>query len=59
MRARLTEQIKALRGKRSRAQTVAHVLLDLGDPCVDDKWGPAGCVKIGRGVWYFFGWASS
>jgi hypothetical protein len=26
---------------------------------VDDKWGPAGCVKIADGEWLFFGWASS
>lgn len=23
------------------------------------KWGPAGCVKVKDGEWYFFGWASS
>jgi hypothetical protein len=33
-------------------------LLDRGDPRVDDKWGPAGCVKLGDGDFYFFGWAS-
>jgi hypothetical protein len=26
---------------------------------VDDKWGPAGCIKVGEGEWVFFGWASS
>ncbi len=26
---------------------------------VDDKWGPAGCVALGKGKWVFFGWASS
>lgn len=36
----------------------ANKLLDDGDPRVDDKWGPAGCVKLREGVWYFFGWAS-
>jgi hypothetical protein len=25
----------------------------------DDKWGPAGAVKVTDGVWCFFGWASS
>lgn len=25
----------------------------------DDKWGPAGCVKLGEGEFLFFGWASS
>ena len=25
---------------------------------VDDKWGPAGCVELGKGRYFFFGWAS-
>jgi hypothetical protein len=25
---------------------------------VDDKWGPAGCIKLGEGRFCFFGWAS-
>ena len=25
----------------------------------DDKWGPAGCVKLEAGKYAFFGWASS
>lgn len=37
----------------------AGELLDKADPRVDDKWGPAGCVKVAEGKWYFFGWASS
>ena len=37
----------------------AHDLVDQGDPRVDDKWGPAGCVKVGPDQWMFFGWASS
>lgn len=36
----------------------ADQLLDEGDPRVDDKWGPAGCVKVGPDAYYFFGWAS-
>ena len=24
----------------------------------EDKWGPAGCVKIADGQFFFFGWAS-
>jgi hypothetical protein len=26
---------------------------------VSDKWGPAGCIELGKGEWLFFGWASS
>jgi hypothetical protein len=36
----------------------ADQLLDEGDPRVDDKWGPAGCVRVGEDHYYFFGWAS-
>ena len=37
----------------------AQKLIDVGDSRVDDKWGPAGCVKVAEGEWLFFGWASS
>jgi hypothetical protein len=33
-------------------------LLDNDDPRIDDKWAPAGCVKIKDGEHLFFGWAS-
>ncbi len=41
----------------------ADQLLDAGDPRIDDKWGPAGCIKTGEkrdgeDVFLFFGWAS-
>jgi hypothetical protein len=32
---------------------------DLIDDQFSDKWGPAGCVKVAEGEYYFFGWASS
>ena len=56
------------------AYEFANQLVDNGDPRVQDKWGPAGCVDItntGRGyeskqqlesdmkIYLFFGWASS
>lgn len=41
------------------ASAFARRLLDEGDPRVDDKWGPAGCVKTADGAFLFFGWASS
>lgn len=34
-------------------------LVHEGDPRVDDKWGPAGAIKISDNVWLFFGLASS
>lgn len=37
----------------------ARELLDEDDRRVCDKWGPAGCVKIADGEWFFFGLASS
>jgi len=37
----------------------AERLVEAADPRVNDKWGPAGCVRIGEGEWLFFGWASS
>lgn len=37
----------------------AGKLIDDGDRRVDDKWGPAGCIKLRDDAWLFFGWASS
>lgn len=34
-------------------------LIDNCDPRIDDKWGPAGCIKTGENEYLFFGWASS
>jgi hypothetical protein len=31
----------------------------IDDPRFDDKWGPAGCVKIDKDTFLFFGWASN
>ena len=45
------------------AETFANDLIDKCDKRVDDKWGPAGCVKFkspkGDVNYLFFGWASS
>lgn len=44
------------------AYDFANKLIDKGDERIDDKWGPAGCVKFvsGKDVKYlFFGWASN
>jgi len=37
----------------------ANRLMEADDPRVSDKWGPAGCVRVGEGEYLFFGWASS
>lgn len=36
----------------------AEQLISDSDPRIDDKWGPAGCLKLSEGF-LFFGWASS
>lgn len=41
------------------AFTLARRLTEEGDPRIDDKWGPAGCIDLGHGAYLFFGWASS
>lgn len=34
-------------------------LFETNDRRIDDKWGPAGCIKVKDGLYSFFGWASS
>ena len=34
-------------------------LIDEEDERIDDKWGPAGCIKLSKEEYLFFGWASS
>jgi len=41
------------------AMGYAEQLMDNDDERVDDKWGPAGCIKVQEGEYVFFGWASS
>jgi len=40
------------------ALALAEKMLSEGDPLVNDKWGPAGCIRTGIDSWLFFGWAS-
>jgi hypothetical protein len=42
-----------------KIEEYANSLIEACDERVDDKWGPAGCIKIAEGEWYFFGLASS
>lgn len=37
----------------------ANQLIDEDDGRIEDKWGPAGCIKMSEGEYLFFGWASS
>jgi hypothetical protein len=37
----------------------ADRLISECDPRIDNKWGPAGCIKISDDEYIFFGWASS
>jgi hypothetical protein len=41
-----------------KARALADRAIDDGDARIDDKWGPAGCVPLADGRFYFFGWAS-
>lgn len=36
----------------------ANKLLDKEDSRIENKWGPAGCVKVSDGEFLFFGFAS-
>ena len=40
------------------ASDYAEDLMDDGDPRIDDKYGPAGCIALGEDRFMFFGWAS-
>ena len=44
---------------QDQAEKFAWRLLEGDDGRCNDKWGPAGCVKIAKGHYLFFGWASS
>lgn len=37
----------------------AESLIEDGDERINDKWGPAGCIKYAPDKYLFFGWASS
>ena len=41
------------------AEEYARNLIREDDERIEDKWGPAGCLKIEEGNYLFFGWASS
>jgi hypothetical protein len=43
------------------AHDLARILMNNNDSRIDDKWGPAGCIKVTdpADTYLFFGWASS
>lgn len=43
----------------SDPERYAYDLIKRSDGRISDKWGPAGCLKLGNGEFLFFGWASS
>lgn len=45
--------------KDADPEKYAWQLIDDRDGRIDDKWGPAGCIKIDAETFLFFGWASS
>lgn len=57
-RERLVKQVQQLEAKSSPA-AIADALVSVSDPRISDKWGPAGCIKLGPSRYLFFGWASS
>ena len=50
---------KGKKNLEERAVAYAEKLIQEDDDRISDKWGPAGCIKVGRGKYVFFGWASS
>ena len=42
-----------------KPEQYADQLINEDDERIEDKWGPAGAIKIKDGYWLFFGWASS
>ncbi len=44
---------------QKRATEYAYKLMTDADRRIDDKWGPAGCIRVEEGAFLFFGYASS
>lgn len=44
--------------KDMEAEDYAQLLINKCDSRIDDKWGPAGCIRIADDEYFFFGWAS-
>lgn len=57
MRESNRDQVKALKGKRSRPQAVIRAMFDFDHPKMT-KW-ICNCIETKKGEFIFFGWASS
>ena len=63
--------IQSIPTEYQEAVRLADQMIDQSDPRIDDKWGPAGAIRVKGGTvyegfrnveadgWLFFGWASS
>jgi len=51
------EEIEVPEGKDPEAYV--QELIEAEDSRIDDKWGPAGCVRLREGEYLFFGYASN
>jgi len=43
----------------TKSEEFVEKLIHDGDKRINDKWGPAGCIKLSKNEFLFFGWASS
>ena len=50
----ITREVMTLK----KAEDLANRLIEDGDPRIDSKSGPAGCIQLTTGEYFFFGWAS-
>ena len=53
--------VNTLANEKERKPIVLYFInkmIDEGDPRIDDKWGPAGCIEWWPNCYVFFGWAS-
>lgn len=53
------EMVSVVPMNPSDAHSLASQLVNEGDPRIDDKHGPAGCIPLDTGEFLFFGWAAS
>ena len=56
------EMVSVAQMTHGEAYALATRLINDGDPRIDDKNGPAGCIPLGTGEFgefLFFGWAAS
>ena len=57
--AEKSEFVMIVTSAKTDAAEYAEKLINDGDKRIDDKWGPAGCIQLGKTEFLFFGWTSS